>query len=157
MYVEARLSAGGMFFYVFRAAPLFLVGVAVWRRGVERIDVVAQIVRHVGETVAGQAVEQLGVRLVRQGVLPVGARLAGVEVGVRQVQAAAAERVERRLVALAGPLEALEKQRLSLFRRRLELQRLERADLRQQPIEEGQEAREQSGLLVVGAVGLLVF
>src|SRR3954471_5841222 len=130
LYVVARVEPREMFFDVFRALPLFLVGVAVWRRGVERIDVVAQIVRHVGETVAGQAVEQLGVRLVRQGVLPVGARLAGVEVGVRQGQAAGGRGAEGRLVALAGPLEALEKQRLSLFRRRLELQRLERADLR---------------------------
>ena len=85
------------------------------------------------------------------------ARLAGVEVGVRQIEAAPSERVERAMKAFARALEALEKQRLGLLGRRLELQRPQRANLRQQLVEKRQEPRHQAGLLVVGAIGLVVF
>ena len=61
---------------------------------------------------SGEPIQQLGVGVVGERVFAVRARLAGVEIGVGQIEAARADRVERRAIALARVLEAREKQRL---------------------------------------------
>src|SRR3954447_12611945 len=61
LYVVVCIEPCETFFDVFRPLALFLVRIALWRRGVEGVDVGAQIVGNGGETVTGQAIQQLGV------------------------------------------------------------------------------------------------
>ena len=62
--------------------------------------------------VVGDALQQLGVGLVGERVLAVRTRFAGVEIGIRQIEPPASERVEGGAESLSRPFEAFEKQRL---------------------------------------------
>ena len=113
---EFLLNPGGPF-------SLLPAGWTIRRGRVERVDVVLQGLGDVGEVLIVQPVEQLVVRIVSQQVLAVPAWFAGIETGVGQIQASAAQGVERGLVSFARVLETFQKQRLGFFRRRLELER----------------------------------
>src|SRR6185503_8879837 len=82
-------------------------------------------------------------------ILAMRARLAGVEVGVRQIEPTTANLIQRRSEAGARVLEALGEEPLRLGRRRLEAEWLQRTDLRHQPVEERHQPREPSGTLVL--------
>src|SRR5262245_16293142 len=127
------------------------------RTVVKRFDVAAQIHGHVCKFPARQFVEQFGIGVVGERIFTVRARLAGVEIGVRELEASSAGRRDRRRVPGTRVGEALDEQLLRLRRGRLEAERLERSDLRQDSVEEPDEAREQTRLPVVGAEVLLVF
>ena len=71
-------------------------------------------------------------------------------------QASGADRLEPAAVAVARVVQALQKQRLGLRRRRLELQPLQRPDLRQQLVEKRQEPGQQARSWYVGRRSLRI-
>src|SRR5262249_22527234 len=109
-----------------------------------------------GELAAGEAVQQLGVGIVGERVLALPAGFAGVEVGVAEIQPPARDVVQRRPEPRARQPEALGKERLGLRCRRAKTERLERTDLRQQRVEETDDARDDAGMMVVRAELLVV-
>src|SRR3954452_19412206 len=146
-----RLQRCEIFADVVRAMAFFAARGAVRGGGIERGDVPLQRPRYAAELPIGKTLQQLRVGVVGERVLAVRARLAGVEIGVRDIEPAARDGVERRREAGAGVLEAVGEQPLGFGRGRLEAERLQRSDLRDQPVEKGEEPRKPSRALVLRA------
>src|SRR6476620_10208328 len=76
--------------------------------------------------------EELGVCVIGERVFTVAGRASGVEVGVREFESVVGDVRYGGSISIGGLAKASRKQQLDLRCRRLEGQRLERSDLRQQ-------------------------
>src|SRR4030095_9259374 len=95
-----------------------------------------------------QPSDQFRVGLVGELVLAAPGRLAGIEIGVAEIDAVGSEALEQGAIPFTRGLETLGKQPLGLRRGRLEGEGLERSYFRQHANDPHEEACEQSGPLV---------
>ena len=97
----------------------------------------------------GELARQFGVRIVGEAVFARACGVAGVEIAIFQHEAVSAFVGQQVAILVERAVEAAFEESRGLRRRRLERQRLERPDFRQNPNEKGENARADSGLLVL--------
>src|SRR5262249_44081231 len=123
-----------------------------WVLAVERQDIAAKIAWNALELTLGQLVEKLGVCGVCERVFAVAGRPTRIEVGVATLNLSRRDAHERGPIPHRCVLEAAREHLLRFGGRRLERERLQRADFRHDAIDDGDKACEQSRFCVVAAV-----
>src|SRR5262245_41718724 len=133
---------------------LFVLARSRWRwvLAVERQDIAAKIARNALELALSQLVEKLGVCGVCERIFAVAGRPTSIEVGVAERDLSRRDAQERGPIPHRRVPEAAHEHLLRFGSRRFERERLQRADLRHDAIDDGDEACEPSRFRVVAAV-----